>query len=154
MCSVTCTVVYARGQRRGQEGTAVDGAAMIGPEGRQQRSRPLLRIMLGGVLRRTRLAQGRTLADVARVAKVSLPYLSELERGRKEASSEVLAAICDALRIELSDLLAAAGRELADDGARRAQAVRLDAARLEVARGRPAPPQAPDSGDARCLLAA
>ncbi len=49
-----------------------------------------------------------------------MPYLSELERGRKEASSEVLAAVCDALRIELSDLLAEAGRHLADEHARSA----------------------------------
>jgi transcriptional regulator with XRE-family HTH domain len=60
--------------------------------------------MLGDVLRRNRLEQGRTLSDVARAARVSMPYLSELERGRKEASSEILAAVCDALRIELSDL--------------------------------------------------
>ena len=92
---------------------------MIGPREREQRSRPLLRTMVGEVLRRTRLEQGRTLADVARAARVSMPYLSEMERGRKEASSEVLAAICDALRIELSDLLAEVGRDLADDRARR-----------------------------------
>ena len=41
-----------------------------------------------------------------------MPYLSELERGRKEASSEILAALCDALRIDLSELLAGVGREL------------------------------------------
>jgi XRE family transcriptional regulator, stress-response regulator len=51
------------------------------------------------------LEQGRTLAEVARAARVSMPYLSELERGRKEASSEVLAAICEALRIDLADVL-------------------------------------------------
>jgi transcriptional regulator with XRE-family HTH domain len=67
------------------------------------------------VLRRTRREQGRSLADVARAARVSVPYLSEVERGRKEASSEVLAAICDALRIGLSDLLAGTVRELAGD---------------------------------------
>jgi transcriptional regulator with XRE-family HTH domain len=79
----------------------------LGPhEPREARTRPLLRTMLGDVLRRTRLAQGRTLADVARAARVSMPYLSELERGRKEASSEILAAICEALHIGLSDLLA------------------------------------------------
>jgi transcriptional regulator with XRE-family HTH domain len=66
----------------------------------------LLRTMIGDVLRRNRTEQGRTLADVARAARVSLPYLSELERGRKEASSEVLAAVCDALLIELADVLA------------------------------------------------
>ena len=81
--------------------------------------RPLLRTMIGDVLRRTRRAQGRTLADVSRAAKVSVPYLSEVERGRKEASSEVLAAICDALRIDLSDLLAGVGRELAGERPRR-----------------------------------
>jgi len=91
---------------------------MIGPGGRQPR--PLLRTTLGRILRRARREQGRTLADVAGAARVSMPYLSELERGRKEASSEVLAAVCDALRIELSDLLAQAGRNLAAERARRA----------------------------------
>jgi transcriptional regulator with XRE-family HTH domain len=86
----------------------------------------LLRRLVGDALRRNRLGQRRTLADVARDARVSMPYLSEVERGRKEASSEVLAAVCDALRIELSDLLAEVGRDLAKD---RAPIVRLDAAR-------------------------
>jgi len=118
---------------------------------RDQRSRPLLRTTLGDVLRRTRREQGRTLADVARVAKVSMPYLSEVERGRKEASSEVLAAICDALRIELSDLLVEAGRDLVD---RRALVVRLDVARLEAVRDFRGSSPARGSGDAQCLLAA
>ncbi|MGO9779201.1 MAG: helix-turn-helix domain-containing protein [Streptosporangiaceae bacterium] len=86
----------------------------------QPPARPLLRTTLGHLLRRARRQQNRTLADVARAARVSLPYLSELERGRKEASSEILAAVCGALRIELSDLLAEAGRSLAADRARRA----------------------------------
>jgi len=131
------------------KGTAMPGPAVIGPRDRERRSRPLLRTMLGDVLRRTRLEQGRTLADVARVARVSMPYLSELERGRKEASSEVLAAICDALRIELSDLLAGVERKLVDDRARRAPVVRLRTA--------PYPrvsPQAGVPGDVVCLLAA
>jgi Helix-turn-helix. len=100
--------------------------AYIGPGGHWRRSRPLLRTLIGDVLRRNRLAQRRTLADVARDARVSMPYLSEVERGRKEASSEVLAAVCDALRIELSDLLADVGRELARD---RTPVTRLDTAR-------------------------
>jgi len=95
-------------------------SVLVGPGGRQARPKPLLRTTLGQILRRARREQGRTLADVARAARVSMPYLSELERGRKEASSEVLAAVCDALRIELSDLLAEAGRRLADERARRA----------------------------------
>ena len=83
---------------------------MIGPWEREHR--PLLRTIVGDVLRRLRLEQGRTLADVAGEARVSMPYLSELERGRKEASSEILAAICAALDIDLSDLLAEARRDL------------------------------------------
>lgn len=79
-----------------------------------QRPRRLLRTTLGEVLRGQRLAQGRTLREVARAAKVSMPYLSEVERGRKEASSEVLGAVCDALRIDLADLVTEVGRVLAD----------------------------------------
>jgi transcriptional regulator with XRE-family HTH domain len=75
--------------------------------------RRLMRSVLGDVLRRIRLRQRRTLADVAGTARVSIAYLSELERGRKEASSEVLAAICDALRVDLSAVLTEVGRELA-----------------------------------------
>jgi transcriptional regulator with XRE-family HTH domain len=65
----------------------------------------LLRGLIGMVLRRTRLDQGRTLRDVADAARVSVPYLSEVERGRKEPSSELLAAICTALDLQLADLL-------------------------------------------------
>ncbi|MGH3394200.1 MAG: helix-turn-helix domain-containing protein, partial [Streptosporangiaceae bacterium] len=102
---------------------------------------PLLRTMVGDVLRRIRLEQRRTLADVARAARVSMPYLSEVERGRKEASSEVLAAICAALLIDLSGLLAEVGRDLADQ--RPAQVIRLGTAGLHDAaagRRRAAPP--------------
>lgn len=72
----------------------------------------LLRRVIGGVLRRVRMRQGRTLREVAAAAGVSMPYLSEVERGRKEASSEVLAAVCRALGIRLSDLLGEARDEL------------------------------------------
>jgi len=120
----------------------------IGPGGRRPR---LLRTLVGEALRRERLAQHRTLADVARDARVSLPYLSEVERGRKEASSEVLAAVCAALRMDLSDLLTELGRELARDSA---PVIRLDTARRDMARRRHeiAPP-APRSGDAVLLAA-
>lgn len=87
--------------------------------------RPLLRTMLGEVLRRIRQDQRRTLAEVSRTARVSMQYLSELERGRKEASSEVLAAVCDALGMDLSSLLAEIGRRFAEDSARRAPVIRL-----------------------------
>jgi transcriptional regulator with XRE-family HTH domain len=71
----------------------------------------LLRRMLGDVLRRHRLRQSRTLRDVSVAAGVSLGYLSEVERGRKEASSELLAAICAALDVSLAEVL----REVSDD---------------------------------------
>jgi transcriptional regulator with XRE-family HTH domain len=64
-----------------------------------------LREALGDALRRRRQAQGRTLREVAAAAGVSLTYLSEVERGRKEASSEVLEAVCAALDLVLADLL-------------------------------------------------
>jgi len=103
------------------------GPAAFSQRDRMARPRPLLRHMVGHVLRRTRLEQGRTLSDVARTARVSMPYLSELERGRKEASSEVLAAICDALRIDLSDLLAQVGSDLAGDPTRTASGLSVRA---------------------------
>jgi transcriptional regulator with XRE-family HTH domain len=82
------------------------------------RSRPLLHTLLGEVLRRRRLAQERTLAEVAREACVSVQYLSEVERGRKEASSEIVAAVCDSLGIGLADLLTEVGRDLTAHRAR------------------------------------
>jgi len=109
--------------------------------GRDRRPRPLLRTTLGEVLRRARLAQRRTLADVARAARVSMPYLSEVERGRKEASSEVLAAICDSLRIDLADVLDEVGRALAGARARRDRVVRLDLAGDRATRLRAVPGQ-------------
>jgi transcriptional regulator with XRE-family HTH domain len=66
----------------------------------------LLRKVIGDVLRARRLAQHRTLREVSTAANVSLGYLSEIERGHKEASSELLAAVCDALGTGLSDVLA------------------------------------------------
>jgi transcriptional regulator with XRE-family HTH domain len=63
-----------------------------------------LREAVGEALRRRRQAQGRTLREVADAAGVSLTYLSEVERGRKEASSEVLEAVCTALELALADL--------------------------------------------------
>ena len=65
----------------------------------------LLREAIGDRLRHARTTQHRTLREVSRAARVSLGYLSEVERGRKEASSELLAAICDALELPLADLL-------------------------------------------------
>jgi transcriptional regulator with XRE-family HTH domain len=101
----------------------------FGQSQRQHRPSPLLRTIVGGVLRRTRLSQCRTLADVAASARISMQYLSELERGRKEASSEILAALCTALGLDLSDLLAAVGHDLLDQRRRRPDVVRIGAFR-------------------------
>lgn len=65
----------------------------------------LLRRVIGDALRARRQSQHRTLREVSMAANVSLGYLSEIERGQKEASSELLAAICDALGAQLSELL-------------------------------------------------
>lgn len=65
----------------------------------------LLRESVGQALRRARTAQSRTLRDVARDARVSLGYLSEVERGQKEASSELLNSICEALGMTLGSLM-------------------------------------------------
>lgn len=75
----------------------------------------LLREVIGDVLRDTRTSQGRTLRDISDSARVSLGYLSEIERGRKEASSELLSAICGALDVPLSRVLSSAGQKLADE---------------------------------------
>ena len=74
----------------------------------------LLREVIGDVLRGARTSQGRTLREVSDTARVSLGYLSEVERGRKEASSELLTAICDALHVPLSTVLVDAGNRMAD----------------------------------------
>ena len=65
----------------------------------------LLRRLLGDVLREHRREQGRTLREVSAAARVSLGYLSEVERGQKEASSELLGSICEALEVPLSEVL-------------------------------------------------
>ena len=88
----------------------------------------LLRRELGEVLREYRQRQGRTLREVSSDARVSLGYLSEVERGQKEASSELLSSICKALNVPLSHVL------------------RLVADRVDCAAGRvPARLRVPDS---------
>ena len=73
----------------------------------------LLRRVLGDELRRQRLRQGRTLREVSSSARVSLGYLSEVERGQKEASSELLASICTALDVPLAIVLRSVSDEVA-----------------------------------------
>ena len=92
----------------------------------------LLRRLIGDVLRSQRQRQGRTLRDVSAAAQVSLGYLSEVERGRKEASSELLAAICQALGVSLAEVLREVSAELATLERRAVSAARPAA--LPVAR--------------------
>ena len=88
-----------------------------------------LRDVVGDVLREQRLDQDRTLADVAEEAAVSLPYLSEVERGRKDVSSDVLHSICDALDLPLADVLErSVGRLRFDAGSPRGTSLQLLAA--------------------------
>jgi transcriptional regulator with XRE-family HTH domain len=116
----------------------------------------LLRQLLGDVLRRLRIRQGRTLREVSASARVSLGYLSEVERGRKEASSELLAAICAALDTPLSQVF----REVSDNfalaelqnepvlsGALREPGLRIPADRLPIKRVAVEVPDAVESLD-------
>jgi hypothetical protein len=86
------------------------GGRVAPSPGRKELAVILLRRLLGDVLRERRRAQDRTLREVSAAARVSLGYLSEVERGQKEASSELLGAICDALDVPLSEVL----REVSD----------------------------------------
>jgi len=72
----------------------------------------LLRTHIGSTLRSARVAQGRTLREVAKSARVSLGYLSEVERGQKEASSELLNSICSALDLTLGTVLFEVSRQI------------------------------------------
>lgn len=91
-----------------QELTA--SAELAGTDRRGGRQMVVLRREIGDVLRDARQRQGRTLREVSSAARVSLGYLSEVERGQKEASSELLGSICDALDMPLSAIL----REVSD----------------------------------------
>lgn len=102
---------------------------------------PVLRQVVGETLRGARLRQRRTLREVSASARVSLGYLSEVERGQKEPSSELLAAICGALDVELSELFWEVSitlrreEKLAVAGGRMAAMPGAGAARISVAPG-------------------
>ena len=91
----------------------------------------IFRRLLGEVLRAQRMRQGRTLREVSADARVSLGYISEVERGQKEASSELLASICAALDVPLSEILSEVSDAVAlEEAALAMQLEQLD--RLEV----------------------
>src|ERR1700712_5730338 len=98
------------------------GCASVGiPDRRSDRSAGLkkeapmilVRQEIGDVLRDFRLQKGRTLRQVASKASVALGYLSEVERGQKEASSEILASVADALETPISVIMREVGDRLA-----------------------------------------
>jgi transcriptional regulator with XRE-family HTH domain len=97
----------------------------------------LLRRVIGDALRARRQGQHRTLRDVSTAANVSLGYLSEIERGQKEASSELLAAICQALGSQVSEVLRDASDSLA-------QVERADAPLTETPVPEPTPAPVPE----------
>ena len=107
----------------------------------------LLRRVIGDALRARRQAQQRTLREVSTAANVSLGYLSEIERGQKEASSELLAAICDALGAALSDVLREVSETLAFD-----EQMRDVAAPEAVPAAQPAAPERPAAQPAAAEL--
>jgi transcriptional regulator with XRE-family HTH domain len=102
----------------------------------------IFRRLLGEVLRAQRMRQGRTLRQVSADARVSLGYISEIERGQKEASSELLASICSALDVPLSEILSEVSDAVALEEAALAmqlESIELDSTRLQGPRSAPRP---------------
>jgi hypothetical protein len=107
--------------RTGADGAQAVTARYRGPRVPTPGDRPgrggapviVLRRVIGDELRRRRQDQGRTLREVSSAARVSLGYLSEVERGQKEASSELLASICTALDVPLAIVLRCVSDEVA-----------------------------------------
>ena len=106
----------------------------------------IFRRLLGEVLRAQRMRQGRTLREVSGQARVSLGYISEIERGQKEASSELLASICAALDVPLSEILSEVSDAVALEEA--ALAMQLESIQVDTSSLRgPRSPSRPNSGD-------
>jgi transcriptional regulator with XRE-family HTH domain len=99
----------------------------------------LFRRLLGDVLRSERMHQGMTLREVSAAARVSLGYISEIERGQKEASSELLASLCSALDLPLSHLLREVSDAVAEQEAVALESLALEATPIQV------PARAPSS---------
>jgi len=108
----------------------------------------IFRRLLGEVLRAQRMRQGRTLRQVSADARVSLGYISEIERGQKEASSELLASICAALDVPLSEILSEVSDAVALEEASLAmQLETLDTTSLGQSLRGPQPGDGSRSGD-------
>ena len=108
----------------------------------------LLRHAVGSAIRRLRLERGLTLREVSRASAVSLPYLSEIERGRKEPSSEIIQTVCVVLGITLRQLMRETDVELVNaepGGGRIAPVLDLTARRREAVSDAPARASEPAS---------
>jgi transcriptional regulator with XRE-family HTH domain len=105
----------------------------------------VFRRLLGDVLRSRRMRQGRTLRQISADARVSLGYISEVERGQKEASSELLAAICSALDVPLSEILSEVSDAVALEEA--ALAMQLESVRVDTTSLRSRAGTGPRAGD-------
>jgi transcriptional regulator with XRE-family HTH domain len=118
MMAIAGSPAVPRGVRPQAQGRLATGRPVSGRTGivavKEGRTVMLLRHRLGDVLRDARQEQGRTLREVSKQARVSLGYLSEIERGQKEASSELLASICGALDVPLSMVLHSVSQRIAD----------------------------------------
>ena len=90
----------------------------------------LFRRQLGDVLRSERMRRGMTLRELSSEARISLGYISEIERGQKEASSELLASLCEALDLPLSEVLREVSDSIALEEAR--QALEREVTSVEV----------------------
>lgn len=97
----------------------------------------VFRRLLGDVLRSRRMQRGLTLRELSAAARVSLGYISEIERGQKEASSELLAALCAALDVPLSEILSEVSDAVALEEA--ALALQIDSLEAQVADPGPRP---------------
>jgi transcriptional regulator with XRE-family HTH domain len=106
----------------------------------------LLRHEIGDVLREQRRQQSRTLREVSARARVSLGYLSEVERGQKEASSELLASICGALEVPLSKVMSQVSERVADAERTEASAGRATVTNVRLAAQHSARRQAVSNG--------
>ncbi len=107
----------------------------------------VFRRLLGEVLRSQRMRQGRTLREISAEARVSLGYISEIERGQKEASSELLASLCSALDVPLSEILSEVSDAVALEEA--ALAMQLEDVTIDTTslHGRTGTEAGPRSGD-------
>ena len=113
-----CSMACSTGKNRASGSVGPHELRHDSPSTRKDKRMVLFRRLLGDVLRSERMQRGMTLREVSAEARVSLGYISEIERGQKEASSELLASLCAAMDLPLSDVLREVVRRRGGRGAR------------------------------------